>query len=241
MTNSNPQSMRGMPPRGLKSKLQLAAKFGTPSSTATTQRTARQSPEAPTRKPAAAEAPPTDESAELIALLHACSPTYMKLRSAELRSADLRGGAGAPPLPSSTKSAPAAPIGPVAIHMPSVTPSTVAPPMELVAPPMEVVAPPMVVVPDAIRSVAAAAEAALEAAACPAKAAIFINDDEAPFDETPSQSSLLADPLALLIASQLACGPETRVRLSGKRRKHLSVSATDERALERALVAGAGH
>ena len=221
-----------MPPRGLKSKLQLAAKFGTPSSTATTQRTARQSPEAPTRKPAAAEAPPTDESAELIALLHACSPTYMKLRSAELRSADLRGGAGAPPLPSSTKSAPAAPIGPVAIHMPSVTPSTVAPPMEVVAPPMEVV-------PDAIRSVAAAAEAALEAAACPAKAAIFINDDEAPFDETPSQSSLLADPLALLIASQLACGPEARVRLSGKRRKHLSVSATDERALERALVAGA--
>ena len=221
-----------MPPRGLKSKLQLAAKFGTPSSTATTQRTARQSPEAPTRKPAAAEALPTDESAELIALLHACSPTYMKLRSAELRSADLRGGAGAPPLPSSTKSAPAAPIGPVAIHMPSVTPSTVAPPMEVVAPPMEVV-------PDAIRSVAAAAEAALEAAACPAKAAIFINDDEAPFDETPSQSSLLADPLALLIASQLACGPEARVRLSGKRRKHLSVSATDERALERALVAGA--
>ena len=220
--------MRENPPRGLKSKLQLAAKFGTPSSTATTPRTARQSPEAPTRKPAAAEAPPTDESAELIALLHACSPTYMKLRSAELRSADLRGGAGAPPLPSSTKSAPAAPIGPVAIHMPSVPPS------------MSVV-PPSEVVPDAMRTVAAAAEAALEAAACPAKAAIFINDDEAPFDETPSQSSLLAEPLALLIASQLACGPEALVRLSGKRRKHLSVSATDERALERALVAGAGH
>ena len=191
-----------MPPRGLKSKLQLAAKFGTPSSTATTPRTERQSPEAPTRKPAAAEAPPTDESAELIALLHACSPTYMKLRSAELRSADLRGGAGAPPLASSTKSAPAAPIGPVAIHMPSVTPST------------SEVAPPMEVVPDAIRSVAAAAEAALEAAACPAKAAIFINDDEAPFDETPSQSSLLADPLALLIASQLACGPEARALMT---------------------------
>jgi len=185
-----------MPPRGLKSKLQLAAKFGTPSSTATTPRTARQSPEAPTRKPAAAEAPPTDESAELIALLHACSPTYMKLRSAELRSADLRGGAGAPPLASSTKSAPAAPIGPVAIHMPSVTPST------------------SEVVPDAMRSVSAAAEAALEAAACPAKAAIFINDDEAPFDETPSQSSLLADPLALLIASQLACGPEARALMT---------------------------
>lgn len=194
--------MREMPPRGLKSKLQLAAKFGTPSSTATTPRTARQSPEAPTRKPAAAEAPPTDESAELIALLHACSPTYMKLRSAELRSADLRGGAGVPPLPSSTKSAPAAPIGPVAIHMPSVTPST------------SVVPPPLEVVPDAIRSVSAAAEAALEAAACPAKAAIFINDDEAPFDETPSQSSLLADPLALLIASQLACGPEARALMT---------------------------
>lgn len=193
---------REMPPRGMKSKLQLAAKFGTPSSTATTPRTARQSPEAPTRKPAAAEAPPTDESAELIALLHACSPTYMKLRSAELRSADLRGGAGAPPLPSSTKSAPAAPIGPVAIHMPSVTPST------------SVVAPLMEVVPDAIRSVSAAAEAALEAAACPAKAAIFINDDETPFDETPSQSSLLADPLALLIASQLACGPEARALMT---------------------------
>jgi hypothetical protein len=188
--------MREMPPRGLKSKLQLAAKFGTPSSTATTPRTKRQSPEAPTRKPAAAEAPPTDESAELIALLHACSPTYMKLRSAELRSADLRGGAGAPPLASSTKSAPAAPIGPVAIHMPSVTPST------------------SEVVPDAMRSVSAAAEAALEAAACPAKAAIFINDDEAPFDETPSQSSLLADPLALLIASQLACGPEARALMT---------------------------
>jgi len=189
-----------MPPRGLKSKLQLAAKFGTPSSTATTPRTARQSPEAPTRKPAAAEAPPTDESAELIALLHACSPTYMKLRSAELRSADLRGGAGVPPLPSSTKSAPAAPIGPVAIHMPSVTSSTSELPLE--------------VVPDAMRSVSAAAEAALEAAACPAKAAIFINDDEAPFDETPSQSSLLADPLALLIASQLACGPEARALMT---------------------------
>lgn len=211
-----------MPPRP---KLLHAAKFGTPSSTATTPRTARQSPEAPTRKPAAAEAPPTDESAELIALLHACSPTYMKLRSAELRSADQRGGAGAPPLPSSTKSVPAAPI---AIHMPSVPPS------------MSVV-PPSEVVPDAMRTVAAAAEAALEAAACPAKAAIFINDDEAPFDATPSQSSLLAEPLALLIASQLACGPEALVRLSGKRRKHLSVSATDERALERALVAGAGH
>ncbi len=155
-----------------------------------------------------AEEPPTDESAELIALLHSCSPTYMKAR---------HGGKGARLSSSSSATMPSTPVPIPSLTQAGLSPAVGAPSTEAAA--------------ESVQLAAEAAEAALGAAICPAKAAIFHND------QGSAPSTLLSDPEPLLIASQLACGPEARVKLSGKRRKHVSVHALDEAALERSLVA----
>ena len=151
----------------------------------------------------AAESHASDDPADLIALLHAHSPTYMQTRR----------GRGA----SSASSLPPTPPIPSPVHDVHVQPSRA-----VVSPPT---APPADAGPQ-VQQVAGAADAALASAACPAKAAIFVTSEAA--------ASLLAETLG---EAQLACGTEARVKLSGKRRQHLSVHALDEAALERSLVA----
>ena len=75
-------------------------------------------------------------------------------------------------------------------------------------------------------ALALAADSALSRATAPSKAALFANCD--------ALAPLLNDDLVSV--AQIACGPEARVKLGGKKRLHVSVNAVDECALDRALV-----
>lgn len=163
--------------------------------------------EPPSMGPTSMASADDDDPADLIALLHSCSPTYMQAR---------RGGSGRPSAPSSFRSE---------------SPPTVlsASPSSIVAPaaPAAASAPPIAEEPTAFERLTTAVDAALAAASCPAKAAIFVEDER-------TSASVLDK--TLLVAAQHTCAPEARVKLSGKRRQHVSVNAIDEAALERSLL-----